>query len=84
MKNIKMLTALIALLPTLTYAEMSMQKPAADESVVEAATTAEPAVESSAPTEAVKKVAPKKFVSTNAAAIEEHHSGKYAEEGKSK
>jgi hypothetical protein len=82
MRNIIMIAALLAILPGLASAEMKMQKDAP--SAEAAAAPAETAVQDSAssveaaPKQAVKHASPKKFVSTNAIAIEEQHSGKYA------
>jgi hypothetical protein len=77
MKTIRSITILLAVLPLLANAEMSMKKPA------DAAPAAEQAIKDAAPAASEAKsltgnAGTKKFVSTNAGAIEEKHSTEVA------
>jgi hypothetical protein len=82
MKTIRLITILMAVLPVLANAEMSMKKP------VDAAPSAtEEAVKDAAAPEAKSltgNAGTKKFVSTNAAAIEEKHTTEQKAPEKSK
>jgi hypothetical protein len=77
MKTIRLITILLAVLPILANAEMTMQKPA------DVAPAAEAAIKDAAPAAPEAKsltgnAGTKKFVSTNAGAIEEKHSSEGA------
>ena len=89
MKKIITMTALFIVLPALATAEMKMQngnpspEPVVEPTLGHHMQNSDPSPDQ-VPANTMKNTSPKKFVSTNAAAIEESHSGKYSAMDKSK